>query len=159
MSGYESHTHGSTNHCGHGCHDFIQQTHVKISPRTGGCEPQLNDVRIRESWVFSENQGDFCLKKRVVMIARPKQVSTEAYSSGEWSMVQPFLTSHFLTEEYLYISFFMMLLSELTFPSINLPSQLQYHSLGNSETMAGSPFISVWKFPWCWSLLLFSICS
>lgn len=82
LAGYESHTHGSTNHCGHGCHDFIQQTHVKISPRTGGCEPQLNDVRIRESWVFSENQGDFCLKKRVGMIARPKQVSTEAYSSG-----------------------------------------------------------------------------
>ena len=42
-----------------------------------------------------KNQSYSCHQKRGGMRAKSKQVSSEAYSSGEQSMVQPFLPSHF----------------------------------------------------------------
>lgn len=57
-------------------------------------------------------------------------------------MVQPFLTSHFLTKEERrnhYISFFMLLLSESASSSINCTIVDSLSHLGNLGMMAGSP--------------------
>lgn len=96
-----------------------------------------------ERFFPKKNQSYFCPQKRGGMSARSKQVFSEAYSSGEWSMVQPSLppTSHFLTEEErrnIYISFFMLFLSESASSSINCTIVDSFSHLGNLGMMAGS---------------------